>query len=71
MALGSHSPSSKLIWEFPKGSGAQGSGVLDFKLLFGIWVEGLGFGFWYLPYMGVSENKGYLIWGPYNQDPTI
>ena len=21
--------------------------------------------------MGVSENKGYLIWGPYNKDPTI
>ena len=22
-------------------------------------------------YMGVSENKGYPIWGPYYEDPTI
>ena len=21
--------------------------------------------------MGVSENRGYLIWGPYNKDPSI
>ena len=21
--------------------------------------------------LGVSENLGYLIWGPYNKDPTI
>ena len=21
--------------------------------------------------MGGSDNKGYLIWGPYNKDPTI
>ena len=24
-----------------------------------------------LRYLGVSENKGYLILGPYNKDPTI
>ena len=23
------------------------------------------------PYMGVSENRGTLFWGPYNKDPTI
>ena len=22
-------------------------------------------------HMGVSENKGYLFWGPYNKNPTI
>ena len=21
--------------------------------------------------LGVSKNRGYLIWGPYNRDPTI
>ena len=24
----------------------------------------------YVLYMGVSENRGTLFWGPYNKDPT-
>ena len=26
---------------------------------------------WKLCYMGVSENSGYLFWGPCSKDPTI
>ena len=25
----------------------------------------------YTVHMGVSENRGTLFWGPYNEDPTL
>ena len=25
----------------------------------------------WLPHLVVSDNEGYLFWGPYNKDPTI
>ena len=25
----------------------------------------------YERYIGISEKKGYLIWGPYNKDPAM
>ena len=32
--------------------------------------NGIDGGNW-LEYMGISESRGYPIWGPYNKDPTI